>query len=226
MTKYSMETFVGIDLGDIQNDVVVLDREGEVIEVTVIENTIEAMNTFFDRFEDPDTVRVAIETGTHSPWVNDLLLTRGFEVLVGNARKLRMIWNQDNKTDAGDAEMVARIGRFDPKLLCPIHHRSRAAQMDLSVLKARDVMVRSRTRLIQFVRSTTKSAGQRLPSCSAEAFPRAVLEAIPEDLLPAAIPCLEMIEALTKNIRYMDKQIRGLCAEHYAEENLRRRHPG
>lgn len=218
MKEHSTEVFIGIDLGDIENDVVILDREGEVTEVTVIANTIESMNAFFDRFEEPGRVRVAVETGTHSPWVSDLLLTRGFEVLVGNARKLRMIWEQDNKTDAGDAEMVARIGRFDPKLLCPIRHRSRAAQMDLTVLKARDALVRNRTRLIQFVRSTTKSAGQRLPSCSAEAFPRAVIEAVPEDLLPAAVPCLEMIEALTKKIRRLDKQIEALCAELYEKE--------
>lgn len=218
MRNDSTEFFVGIDLGDKDNDIVVIDSSGKVTEAVSLENTMLRMNEFFDRFKEPGKVRVAIETGTHSPWVSAGLEERGFVVLVGNARKLRMIWDQTNKTDSGDAEMLARIVRFDPKLLSPIRHRSRTAQMDLAVLKTRDILVRSRTSLIQFVRGISKSAGKRLSPCSAPSFPRKVVEEIPEDLLPAVIPCLKMIEDLTKEIRRLDKEIEALCVNCYAEE--------
>ena len=218
MSNDSTEFFVGIDLGDAEDKVAILDRDSKEPETDVVENTISAMNEFFDRFEEPDKVRVAVETGTHSPWLSELLRERGFEVLVGNARKLRLIWGQDIKDDFRDARMLARICRFDPNLLYPIEHRSRGAQMDLAVLKARDLLVRSRTSMIQFVRSVVKSAGERLPSCSARAFSRAVVEYIPKDLLPATVPCLNMIEEINQEIRRLDKQIETMCSEIYAEE--------
>ena len=218
MRNDSTEFFVGIDLGDVENKVAILVRDGEEPETDVVQNTISAMNDFFDRFEEPGKVRVAMETGTHSPWLSEILRERGFEVLVGNGRKLRMIWGQDIKDDFRDAKMLARIARFDPELLYPIQHRSRAAQMDLAVLKARDLLVRSRTQMIQFIRSIVKSSGERLPSCSTAAFAREVVEHIPKDLLPATVPCLNMIEKINQEIRRLDKQIETLCKAVYGEE--------
>jgi len=217
MSKYSIKFFVGIDLGDIENEICILDLNGDIVEATSINNTAGAFNAFFDRFDQPREVLVAIETGTHSPWISQLLQTRGCRVLVGNARKLRLIWDTTNKHDKRDAEMLARIARFDPTLLYPIHHRSRAAHMDLAFLKARDALVRCRTNLINFVRSTSKTAGTRLPSCSAEAFPKAVIDHIPKDLIAAAVPCLNTISEMTQKIRNMDRQIEILCTKSYPE---------
>jgi transposase len=158
-----------------------------------------------------------LETGTHSPWISQLLHARGFRVLVGNARKLRLIWDSTNKTDERDAEMLARIARFDPQLLSPIRHRSRSAHMDLAVLKGRDALVRCRSSLINFVRGTCKTAGTRLPKCSAEAFAKKVIEHIPKDLLAACVPCINTILELTHKIRQLDSQIEALCEESYTE---------
>ena len=135
MREYSIKTFIGIDLGDIEDQICILDRNGEILEKTSINNTVSGVNTFFDRFDSPRQVLVAVETGTHSPWISQLLKARGFRVLVGNARKLRLIWDSSNKTDERDAEMIARVARFDPQLLSPIRHRSRSAHMDLAIVK-------------------------------------------------------------------------------------------
>jgi transposase len=107
---------------------------------------------------------VAKENGTHSPWISRDLEALGCKVLVGNARKLRMIWARSQKTDVKDAEMLARIARFDRQLLYPIRHRSQQAQIDLEQIKARDLLVRLRTDLINHVRSTVKAVGERLPA--------------------------------------------------------------
>ena len=217
MRHYSTLLFVGMDLGDLQNQICILDPDGVIVDSTSIENTAAGINSFLDRFDRPKTVLVAVESGTHSPWISHLVNARGFRVLVGNARKLRMIWNSTNKNDPRDAEMLARIARFDPELLSPVRHRSRSAHMDLASLKARDALVRCRTNLINFVRGTCKTAGTRLSSCSAEAFPKAVIEHIPKDLLAAALPCVNTIAELTRKIRQFDADIELLCKEGYPE---------
>jgi len=217
MNKYSTKFFIGIDLGDLENEICVIDRNGDIMESTSMDNTASAINTFFDRFDRAQEVLVAFETGTHSPWISQLLQARGFQVLVGNARKLRLIWDTANKNDKKDAEMLARIARFDPKLLHPIQHRSRGAHMDLAHLKARDSLVRCRTTLINFVRGSCKAAGARLPSCGADAFARKVTDYIPKELLAAAVPCLNTIMELTQKIRQMDRQIEELCTRSYPE---------
>jgi transposase len=55
------------------------------------------------RFASEPSVRIAIETGTHSPWVSRLLEECGHEVLVANSRKLRLIYANRRKTDEVDA---------------------------------------------------------------------------------------------------------------------------
>jgi transposase len=89
--------------------------------------------------------------------------------------------------------------------------------MDLSIVKGRDALVRCRTSLINFVRGSCKTAGARLPSCSADAFAKKVIEHIPKDLLAATIPCVNTILELTQKIRHLDSQIEALCDEAYAE---------
>jgi transposase len=127
-------------------------------------------------------------------------------------------WGADNKTDDRDAEMLARIARFDPKLLSPITHRARVAHRHLAVVKARDALVRSRTDLVNFVRGTLKTAGIALPKCSTPAFGKAVRAMQLGDLLWQAVaPVVETIEGLTVKIRQFDRQIVELCRQKYAE---------
>ena len=53
----------------------------------------------FRPFASEQPLRIAIETGTHSPWVSRLLEECGHEVLVANARKTRLIYANKQKTD-------------------------------------------------------------------------------------------------------------------------------
>lgn len=61
--------------------------------------------------------KIILEAGTHSPWISRFFEELGHKVIVANPRKLSAIYKSDNKTDERDAEMLARMGRFDPKLL-------------------------------------------------------------------------------------------------------------
>jgi transposase len=102
---------------------------------------------------------IAIETGTHSPWISRLLEECGHEVLVANARKLRLIYANKKKTDEVDAENLARLARLDPKLLYPVRHRGEGAQAHMAMIRSRQALIGSRTQLVNHV-----PKGQSSPS--------------------------------------------------------------
>jgi transposase len=78
-------------------------------------------------------------------------------------------------------------------------------------VRSRDVLVRSRTRLINHVRGAVKSWGGRLPRTTAPAFHRKAADAVPEALQSALSPVLEMIGELTARIAAADARIEALC---------------
>ena len=92
-TMEEINFVIGIDLGDKVSMICVLSGPEEGMNEYTIETNSDSFLEFFDQFETPSSVVVAMETGTHSPWLSVMLLARGFDVLVGNARKLRAIWD-------------------------------------------------------------------------------------------------------------------------------------
>jgi transposase len=208
-----------VDLGDRESALCLLDREGEIRGREVVKMTPEALGRYFSALE---RGRVVIEAGTHSPWVSRLLSDLGYEVIVANPTELYGGKRRRRKSDRLDAEFLARQGRVDPALLSPIRHRGEEAQAALAVVGARDVLVRSRTQLINHVRGVVKAVGARLPKCSAESFARTTQQHLPVVLAPALLPLLETISRLTAEIGAYDKKIVSLSAESYPEtERLR-----
>jgi transposase len=125
-SKEQPQMTAGLDLGDKYSYLCLIDAEsGEVIEEGRLRTTPEA---FRRRFSSEQPLRIAIEAGTHSPWVSRLLEECAHEVLVANARKLKLIYANKRKTDEIDAENLARLARLDPKLLYPLNHRSEDSQ--------------------------------------------------------------------------------------------------
>ena len=193
----------GVDIGDRYCHICVLDGAGDVIEETRVRTTPMATERYFASKE---RMRVALEVGTHSPWLSSLIAELGHEVLVANARKLRMIYENDQKDDRVDAEMLARVARMDPKLLAPIQHRGEDARAMLAVIRSRDILVQARTKLVNHVRGSVKAFGGRMRSCSAGSFGKQASE-IPEELTPALMPVMETIRELTQRVRDYDRRI-------------------
>lgn len=161
--------------------------------------------------------RVAIEVGTHSPWISRHLLAEGCEAFVANARKLRAIYQNERKCDELDAKMLAKIARLDPELLHPVTHVSEQAMTDRLVLGAREQLVEHRKALIQSVRSSVKSLGHRIGSCSSQSFAKKARETLDSEpgVMRALEPMLAAIESMTKSIRELDGQIERLGSEDY-----------
>jgi transposase len=214
----------GLDLGDKYSYLCLIDTEsGEVIEEGRLRTSPE---TFKRRFASEQSLRIAIEAGTHSPWVSRVLEGCGHDVLVANARKLRLIYANKRKTDEVDAENLARLARLDPKLLYPLKHRDENPQAHMAIIRSRQALVGCRTQLVNHVRGTVKSFGARLPKCPAVCFHKNAAAHIPETLLAALGPILEQIGSLTERIRQYDRKLQTISEEHYPETELLRQVEG
>jgi transposase len=215
----------GLDIGDRYSYLCLIDTEsGEVVEEGRLRTNPEAFRRRFASEQPP--MRIAIEAGTHSPWVSRLLEECGHEVLVANARKLRLIYANKRKTDEIDAENLARLARVDPKLLYPLKHRGEESQAHMAIVRSREALVGTRTQLVNHVRGTVKSFGRRLPKCPARSFHKRASEHMPEALRPALGPILEQIASLTECILKYDRKLEAICQEHYPETDLLRRVEG
>jgi len=211
---------VGLDVGDRYCHLAVLDHTtGEILERSRLRTTQGALRS---RFAGVTPMRLALEVGTHSPWISRLLSELGHEVIVANPRKLRLIYENRNKDDQIDAEYLARLARVDPKLLAPVQHGSAQAQADLAVLRARQMLVRTRTRLVLHCQGVAKSHGLRIPGGSTSTFARRLGEVLPDFLEPALGPLLEMLGQLNRQIWAYERQLECLAQERYPETQLLR----
>jgi transposase len=208
---------IGIDLGDRRSHICILDRIGEVIREEDISTSPRSFEAYFQAI--PQAV-IALEVGMHSRWASRVIRECGHEVIVANPAKVKLIFSNDQKNDRVDSRSLARLARVDRRLLCPIQHRSENAQAALSVLRARDSLVRARTRIINCVRGLVKPTGVRLPASNAEGFCARVNDHIPATLRPAVALLLEQIQALSDTIAVYDQYVEHLVATGFPQARL------
>ncbi len=204
----------GLDVGDRWSHYWIENSEGEMVESGKTKTTRAALG---EHFPASQPMRIALETGTRSNWVRTHLESLGHEVIVANARELRAITGSDRKSDPQDARKLAMYARIDPRILCPIQHRSLEAQHDLAVLRARAALVRVRTTLINAARGLAKSSGYRLPSSASERFAARSRPHLPTVLEASVGPLLQQIEQLSLQIQKMEADIARLAEQRYPE---------
>lgn len=207
---------IGMDLGDTHHVVCVLDKDGNTLKEFPIPNHAKHLLALANEFPN---ARIAMEVGTHSPWISRLLAERGMEVFVANSRKLRMIYTNERKSDKVDARMLARIVRLDPELLHPVRHGSEQSQMDLLSIKMRDTLVRQRASIIGSARACLKALGVRLPCTSTDSFARQARVRLAErtDLLTLIEPSLLALDSLCTQIAQYDKGITKTAKDRYPQ---------
>jgi transposase len=208
---------VGLDVGDASTNYCVLNSLGEI----VVEGRFATTRAGVARFAAGlAPCRIALEVGIHSPWMSRQLTAIGHEVIVAHARNVRMISESSRKDDRLDARMLARLARIDPQLLSPVRHRTTNAQAHMNVIRARAVLVQSRTAIINAIRGLCKSFGEPLKKCGAESVRPALGENLTPDLKLALMPLLEQVEALSKSIKAYEQQIENIAKEFYPETAL------
>src|SRR5271156_5546214 len=205
---------IGLDLGDRWSFYCVMDEAGQVILEQKLAATAEAMKQTFAKI--PRSL-IALETGTHSPWVSRRLGELGHKVLVAHAQKVQLITKSTRKDDRHDARTLARL---DPELLGPVRHRSAQAQIHLTVIRARAELVRARTALVNAARGLVKSYGERLPKCGTQQVNRELAAELSVELREVIEPLLQEIESLNERIQEYEVRMEKIAKESYPQVAL------
>jgi transposase len=205
---------IGLDLGDRFSWYCVLDEAGQVQLEQRVRTNGKALQEVFAAMP---RSRIALEIGTHSPWISRLLSELGHEVIVANARKVRLIAESRKKDDRMDAQTLARLARIDPQLLSPVKHRSAQAQADLMMIRARAGLVRARTGLVNTARGLAKSYGERLRGCNVRNMNPEKAEGLSPELQAALEPLLACIELVSEQIREYNERIEKLAQDSYPQ---------
>src|SRR5712692_1577549 len=208
---------IGVDLGDLWSFYCIRDEAGEIILEQKLPTTPEAMKQTFGKI--PQSL-IALETGTHSPWVSRLFTQLGHEVIVAHAQKVQLITKSSRKDDRHDAQTLARLARIDPELLGPVRHRSAKAQIHLTVIRARAELVSARTALVNAARGLVKSFGQRLPKCGTYQVNEKLAEGVNAELRDVLAPLLREVESLNERIKEYDERMEKIAKEVYPEVSL------
>jgi transposase len=208
---------IGLDLGDRWSCYCVLDEAGEILLEQKVATTPEAMKQTFERI--PRSL-IALETGTHSPWLSRLLKELGHAVLVAHAQKVELISKSKRKDDRHDARTLARLARIDPELLGPVRHRSAKAQIHLTVIRARAELVSVRTALVNAARGLAKPHGERLPKCGTGQVSRELASELTAELREVLEPLLKEIESLNERIKEYDVRMEKIAKESYPHVEL------
>lgn len=214
---------IGLDLGDKMSHYCVLAGDGEKLYEGKVATNKQALAEVFGALA---KCRIALEVGTHSPWVSRLLASQGHEVIVANARQVKLITQSSRKNDKLDAETLGRLARVDPQLLRPIQHRSEEAQQELMVIRVRAALVEARTALVNHARGLAKAVGERIPKCDADNLEVESLRALPGGLRGVLQPVVEEVESLTEKIHSCNEQIEQIARKKYPETELLRQVSG
>src|SRR5258708_8338407 len=214
---------IGIDLGDRHSHCCFIGSNGACVTEGRIGTPPEA---FARHFQGLPPARIAIEVGGHSRWVSRLLASWGHEVVVANARMVQLIASGARKSDQVDAQLLARLARTDPTLLAPVTPVGHQHYPDIARLRARSLLVRTRTRLVNAVRGIVKTVGIRLPACNAHGFAKRAASLIPFELQPSLSPLLETIAMLSAQIHEYDGAVEHIARDQYPETARLRQVPG
>ena len=207
--------YVGMDVSQKNIEIFALIGENN-FPMGKISNTQDGINCFFDKIAAPmKSITVAIETGTHSTWISRLLEERGCEVIVAHARDLAFIYKGDKKSDRIDAEKLARVVRFDKKLLHPVKLLDKKRQEALLAVKARDLLVKERTCIINAIRGFLRSFGINDLGYSHDTIGE-MYSILPKEIRANLRELFTALTAISNGIKAYDKRIEKIT-ENYPE---------
>ena len=179
-----------------------------------ISNDRKSLEEFFDKIPAPaSAITVALETGTHSAWISRILEKRGHEVIVAHARDLAFIYKGSKKSDRIDAEKLARMARADKKLLHPVMLMGRKRQEALLAIKARDLLVKNRTCIINAIRGYLRSFGIEDSEYSHETINQ-LYSTLPKEIRLNLRGLFTALTAMNSCIKDYDRRIAKIAQEY------------
>ena len=154
--------YAGLDLGSRESYFQVVTGEGKKVRSGRVAMSRAALSRALGPYLERG-LGVALEAGGSTRWVYDHLLAMGVrEVYVVNPNKLRLIAESRKKTDKADARLLAELYRLNG-LPEPVHMPSPAARELRMLIKARNGLVETRTKMVNTVRGFLRGHGLQLP---------------------------------------------------------------
>lgn len=141
-------------------------------------------------------------------------------------RRVELISQSDSKDDRTDAEVLARVWRVHPKLLAPVEHREKQAQLDMELIEHGTCsFARARSSSTTCAARSSRSAGG-CPSVPRRRSRRGRSGTSRGSSAFALAPLLDQIEHLTEEIRAFDGRIETATEKRYPQTELLRQVPG
>jgi transposase len=194
---------VAIDLGGRESQICVRSAAGAIVLETRCK-TRELPN--FLKTREPS--RVVVETCAESFMVADAALELGHEIRVVPATLVPAlgVGSRKTKNDKRDCRILSEAScRID---LPSVHIPSAQSRDRKTMMSMHDVLVASRTAMVNAVRGWMRGQAVRCSSGAVETFPTRVREALEGEVLPSHIErVLGAIDALTTQIRETVREI-------------------
>jgi transposase len=196
---------IGMDVHREQSQFCTQDAEGSVREQRRIRTRPEVLS---EVFAGRPRARILLEASTESEWVARCLESLGHEVIIADPNFAAMYATRSRrvKTDQRDAHTLAdacRLGAYRPA------HRVSDAQREVRAeLAGREVLVRTRTRLIGLMRALLRGQGLRVSAGGAEAFERRLARVdLTAWLVPVLGPLRRTLAVVNQEVLQADRAL-------------------
>ena len=198
--------YCGLDLGKKSSHFCIVDKNRRVKNRGQVRNRIADITNCFGQLS---TMRIALEASTKSFWLADKLEEMGHEVVVVDPGQTKAIGAAGIKHDKLDAKVLADLCAAN--LLARVDRPNRKQRLERMIVVTRDGLVKSRSRLVNMVRSILDSEGIELRRCATDAFVDAVSDIwldLPELMCNAIEPVLTTIHILCEQIDDCDARLK------------------
>jgi transposase len=209
--------YIGIDVHKRESQVCVLGEGGEVVLERRIATQRERLAELLGK---RPKARVLLEASTESEWVARCLEELGHEVVVADPNFAAMYATRSRrvKTDKRDARTLAeacKLGAYRGAHRLSDERRQLRAQV-----AAREVLVRTRTRLLNQVGAQVRQEGLRVGTGDSEHFAQRVAALKLSGRLQGQVaPLLAVLKQVNEQVAVLDAELEHLCRQ---DEQLRR----
>ncbi len=218
-----MAVYLGVDLHVRQQTVCWCSTADGAIQERTLDHGGDDVRGFYAQFAAPAVV--GVESVGYAEWFHRLLEELGHQVVVGDARLMRLYARRRQKNDRRDAALLLELllrGEFPA-----VHRPAPESREVLSLLRYRDRLVRMRTRLRNGLQAVAFNHGLRLGPALFSLRGQARLQALP---LNAAEACqgehsLALLRDLGLRLRQLEKQLQMRADDDVRVARLRT-HPG
>ena len=201
---------IAIDLGGRESQICVRGETGEIVEEKRVFTN--ALGKYLKKRE---SARVIVETCAEAFTVAESALASGHEVRVvpGTLVRTLGVGARKTKTDKKDARVLSEVSsRID---LPSVHIPSQRARQLKTICGTRELLVETRTKLVNGVRGWLRTHAQRPATGAMVSFPARVRQHCERQEL-SLLDCIErqllVIETLNQQIKDADKDLRS-CVE-------------